>query len=124
MPRTKPGTRANRSCASMDQLGPLPAPRSRPSSNASSLPVATIPRTVSNGSTPCSPLRDGVGVQFETLGGFLRAVPEPDALVAVDHDPQPVHRPLAETHIPSRPSSLRAVSITAGVISAMPRSLA
>src|SRR3989442_3786006 len=68
--------------------------------------------------------RDGVRVQFETFGGVLRAVPEPDALVAVDHDPQPVHRPLAETHIPSSPSSLRAVSITAGVISAMPRSLA
>src|SRR5438309_7885161 len=68
--------------------------------------------------------RDGVGVQFETFGGFLCAVPEPDALVAVDHDPQPVHRPLAETHIPSSPSSLRAVSMTAGVISAMPRSLA
>src|SRR6266705_1231312 len=68
--------------------------------------------------------RDGVRVQFETFGGFLRAVREPDALVAVDHDPQPVHRPLAETHIPSRPSSLRAVSITAGVISARPRSWA
>src|SRR5207302_9865258 len=68
--------------------------------------------------------RDGVGVQFEAFGGFLCAVPEPDALVAVDHDPQPVHRPLAETHIPSSPSSLRAVSMTAGVISAMPRSLA
>src|SRR6266436_6246240 len=68
--------------------------------------------------------RHGVLVQFETLGRFLHAVPEPDALVAVDHDAQPVHRALAETHIPSTPSSVRAVSMTAGVISAMPRSLA
>src|SRR4029077_18135123 len=68
--------------------------------------------------------RDRVRVQFETFGGFLRAVPEPDALVGVDHDPQPVYCPIADTPIPSRPSSLRAVSITAGVISAMPRSLA
>src|SRR5439155_27107234 len=68
--------------------------------------------------------RYGLVVQFETFGRFLHAVPEPDALVAVDHDTQPVHRSLAEIHIPSRPSSVRAVSMTAGVISPPPRSLA
>src|SRR6267378_8622712 len=49
IPRTNPGTRANRSWASPDQMGLLPPPRSRPSSKASSFPVTTIPRTVSIG---------------------------------------------------------------------------
>src|SRR5256886_392728 len=49
LPRTNPGTRARRSRASIDQMGPLPAPGSRPSSKASSLPVVTIPRTISSG---------------------------------------------------------------------------
>src|SRR2546422_10968193 len=52
MPRTKPGTRANRSCASRDQAGrgPFPFPVSPfPSSKASSRPVVTIPLTVSSG---------------------------------------------------------------------------
>src|SRR6266853_859287 len=52
MPRTKPGTRANRSCASWDQAGrgPFPFPVSPfPSSKASSRPVVTIPLTVSSG---------------------------------------------------------------------------
>src|ERR1041384_1157197 len=38
--------------------------------------------------------------------------------VAVDHPPQPVYDAFDEpAHIPSRPSSVRAVSIRAGVIS-------
>src|SRR5438309_135639 len=52
MPRTKPGTRANRSCASRDQAGrgPFPFPVSPfSSSKASSRPVVTIPLTVSSG---------------------------------------------------------------------------
>src|SRR5436309_1862689 len=68
--------------------------------------------------------RHALLVQFETFGRLLHAISEPNALVAVDHDPEPLHHPLAESHMPSSPSSLRAVSITAGVISAMPRSLA
>src|SRR2546421_4282284 len=67
---------------------------------------------------------DRVGVQFETLRGFRGTIAEPDALVAVDHDAQPMGRSLVQAHMPSSPSSLRALSITAGVISAMPRSLA
>src|SRR6266536_1512793 len=67
---------------------------------------------------------DRIFVQFETLRRFPHAVAEPDALIAVDHDPQPVDRALREAHISSRPSSLRAVSMTAGVISAIPRSRA
>ncbi len=67
----------------------------------------------------------GVLVQSETLGRFLHAVPEPHALVAIDHDPQSGHDSLIEpAHMPSSPSSARAVSITVGVISAMPRSRA
>src|SRR2546426_8450661 len=52
MPRTKPGTRANRSCASRDQAGrgPFPFPVSPfPSSKASSRPVVPIPLTVWSG---------------------------------------------------------------------------
>jgi len=64
-------------------------------------------------------------VQFETFGGFLHAVAEPDAQRAVDTHAQPADEALlAVAHIPSRPSSVRAASITAGVISPMPRSLA
>src|SRR5207244_9919103 len=68
---------------------------------------------------------DRLVVQFETLGGLLDAVPAPDALVPIDHDAQPVHHSLDQpTHIPSSPSSLRAASIIAGVISARPCSFA
>src|SRR5439155_23817358 len=67
----------------------------------------------------------GLVVQSETLGRFLYAVPEADTLIAVDHDAQAMDQPLLQpAHIPSSPNSLRAVSITAGVISARPCSLA
>src|SRR2546426_12706699 len=69
--------------------------------------------------------RHGPVVQLETFGRLLHAVPEPHALVAVDHDAQPMDQTLSQrAHIPSSPSSPRAVSITAGVISAMLRCLA
>src|SRR5712692_844047 len=68
--------------------------------------------------------RDRVGVEAERLGRFLQAIAEPDALLPVDHDAEPLDDPFVETHISSRPSSLRAVSMTTGVISPMPRSLA
>src|SRR6058998_97039 len=69
--------------------------------------------------------RHGLLVQFETLRSLLHAVPEPDALIPVDYHAQPMDPPLIQPlHIPSRPSSLRAVSITVGVISAIPRSFA
>src|SRR5260370_24532513 len=68
--------------------------------------------------------RDRVGVQAERLGRFLQAIAEPYALVPVDHDAEPLDDPPVQTHISSRPSSWRAVSITTGVISPMPRSLA
>jgi len=69
--------------------------------------------------------RHALVVQLETLGRLLHAVPEPHALVAVDHDAQAMDHALSHrAHIPSSPSSPRAVSITAGVISAMLRCLA
>src|SRR5256885_2113634 len=69
--------------------------------------------------------RHGLVVQFETLGSLLHAVPEPDALIPVDHHAQPMDPPLIQPlHMPSRPSSVRAVSMSAGVISAIPRSFA
>src|SRR5437762_4762280 len=49
MPRTKPGTRASRSCAAGDQVGPTVRPSDGPSWKASSRPVVTIPRTISSG---------------------------------------------------------------------------
>src|SRR5712692_1742436 len=64
--------------------------------------------------------RHAVFVQLETFGRRLHAVGEPDAQGAIDADPQPVDDPLLEAaHIPSSPSSARAVSMTAGVISGM-----
>src|SRR5712692_4351210 len=63
-----------------------------------------------------------VFVQLETFGRRLHAVAEPHAQVAVDADPQSLDDLLLEaTHIPSSPRSTRAVSITAVVISGMPR---
>src|SRR6266511_949760 len=68
---------------------------------------------------------DAPVVQLETLGGLREAIAEPDALRAVDAHAQAVHDPfVAVAHIPSSPSSARALSITAGVISAIRRSLA
>ena len=65
--------------------------------------------------------RHTVFVQLETFGRGLHAVPEPDAQGAVDADPEPMDDPLLEAaHIASSPSSARAVSMTAGVISGMP----
>src|SRR2546427_12885343 len=69
--------------------------------------------------------RHALVVQLETLGRLLHAVPEPHALVAVDHDAQAMDHALSHrAHIPSSPSSPRAVSITAGGVSAMLRRLA
>ena len=64
-------------------------------------------------------------IEHEGFGSFRDAVAEADAERAVD-----AHQQLADPaffevdHIPSRPSSARAVSMMAGVISVMPRSFA
>jgi hypothetical protein len=64
-------------------------------------------------------------VQDESLRSFRDAVSESYAQGPVNADAEAADDALFEiAHIPSRPSSARAVSITAGVISAMPRSLA
>jgi len=64
-------------------------------------------------------------VEDERLRSFRDAVSESYAQGPVDADAETADDALFEiAHIPSRPSSARAVSITAGVISAMPRSLA
>jgi len=61
--------------------------------------------------------------QFETIGASFTQSPN-RRIGRGRSRPQPVHRPLGQAHISSRPSSVRAVSMMAGVISAMPRSLA
>ena len=66
-------------------------------------------------------------IEYEGRGSFRNAVAKADAERAVD-----AHSQLADVaffevppaHIPSRPSSARAVSMMAGVISVMPRSFA
>ena len=64
-------------------------------------------------------------IERESRGSFRNAVAEADAERPVDPDPQLADAALLEiAHIPSRPSSARAVSMMAGVISVMPRSLA
>src|SRR5467141_2579955 len=64
-------------------------------------------------------------VQLEAFGRRFHAVAEPDAGGAVDANPEPMDDPLLEAaHIPSSPSSARAVSMTAAVISPMPCCLA
>src|SRR5882672_6256148 len=64
-------------------------------------------------------------VEDEGFGGFGHTIAESHAQRSVDADAKAADDALFEiAHIPSRPSSARAVSITAGVISAMPRSLA
>src|SRR5882672_3774917 len=69
--------------------------------------------------------RDAALVEHGSFGRFRNAVAEPNAEGPVDPDPQLADAALLEiAHIPSRPSSARAVSMMAGVISAMPRSLA
>jgi len=69
--------------------------------------------------------RDAALVEHEGFGRFSNAVAEADAERPVDPDPQLADAALFEiAHIPSRPSSARAVSMMAGVISVMPRSLA
>src|SRR6266705_3739306 len=63
-------------------------------------------------------------VEDEGLGGFRHAVAESHAQRSIDAHAQAPDDALFEVaHIPSNPSSARAVSITAGVISPMPRSL-
>jgi len=69
--------------------------------------------------------RDAAVVEHERFGGFGHAVAEADAQRPVDPHAEAADDAFVEiAHIPSNPSSARAVSITAGVISAMPRSLA
>src|SRR5206468_1775793 len=69
--------------------------------------------------------REALGVELKRLRRCGDAVAEAHAQLAVDAHPELAHRLLEKAaHIPSNPSSVRAVSITAGVISAMPRSLA
>jgi len=64
-------------------------------------------------------------VECEGFGSFCDAVAEADAQRTIDAHPQISDAALVVvTHIPSSPSSARAVSITAGVISSIPRSLA
>ena len=68
-----------------------------------------------------------VFIERESRGSFGDTVAEADAERPVDPDPQLTDAALlivAHLHIPSRPSSARAVSMMAGVISVMPRSLA
>ena len=69
--------------------------------------------------------RDAVVIEHERFRSLGHAVAEPDAQRPVDANAQAPDEALFKVaHIPSNPSSLRAVSITAGVISAIPRSLA
>ena len=64
-------------------------------------------------------------IEYEGFGRFGDAVAKPDAERSIDPYAQLAHAPFLEVaHIPSSPSSARAVSMTAGVISVMPRSLA
>src|SRR5437879_6703246 len=64
-------------------------------------------------------------IEHEGFGRFGDAVPEADAQRAIDAHPQVADAAFLEiAHIPSKPSSARAVSMRAGVISVMPRSLA
>ena len=64
-------------------------------------------------------------VQFEPFWRLFGAVRKAHAQLAVDHDPQAVDDPLLQAaHIPSNPSSARAVSMTAVVTWAIPRSFA
>src|SRR2546422_2843000 len=64
-------------------------------------------------------------IEHEGFGSFRDAIAEADTQRAVDAHAQLADTPLLEVaHIPSRPSSARAVSMMAGVISVMPRSLA
>ena len=64
-------------------------------------------------------------IEYEGRGSFRNAVAEADAERAVDAHPQLADAAFFEVaHIPSRPSSARAVSMMAGVISVMPRSFA
>ena len=64
-------------------------------------------------------------VEHKGFGSFSDAVAESDAQRPVDPDPQLTNRAFVEVaHIPSSPSSARAVSMIAGVISVIPRSRA
>src|SRR3989441_11792502 len=64
-------------------------------------------------------------VEHEGFGSLSDAVAEADAQRAIDAHAQLADTPLLEVaHIPSKPSSARAVSMMAGVISEIPRSLA
>src|SRR5256885_2765490 len=68
---------------------------------------------------------DATLIEHKRFGSFRDAVAEADAERAVDPHPQlPDAAFLEVAHIPSSPSSARAVSMMAGVISVMPRSLA
>src|SRR6476660_1345180 len=69
--------------------------------------------------------RDAAFIEHEGLGCFRNTVAEANAQRAIDPHAQAPDATLVEiAHMPSRPSSERAVSMTVGVISAMPRSFA
>lgn len=64
-------------------------------------------------------------VEHKGFGSFGNAVAESDAQRPIDPDPQLTDRAFFEVaHIPSSPSSARAVSMIVGVISVIPRSRA
>lgn len=64
-------------------------------------------------------------IEHEGFGSFGDTVAEPHAQCPVNADSEIPDGPLfVVAHIPSSPSSARAVSIMDGVISAMPRSFA
>lgn len=68
---------------------------------------------------------DIVAVEYEGIGRRGHAIAKPDAQRTIDAHAQPVDDALRlVAHIPSSPSSSRARSITAGVISAIARSRA
>ena len=66
-------------------------------------------------------------IEDESRGSLRDAIAESDTERAVDADAErayPAFFEVAPAHIPSNPNSARAVSMMAGVISVMPRSLA
>ena len=70
---------------------------------------------------------DVVGIEDEGLGRGSDAIAEADAQRAIDAHAQAADNAfgvLVVAHMPSRPSSSRALSMTAGVISAIERSRA
>lgn len=88
--------------------------------------IASDEKLLARGRNRSEEYRDALIVEAERFRRLVDAVAESDAQCAIDADAKPVDDPLVVLvrHIPSSPSSTRARSITAGVISAMPRSTA